>query len=546
MRKKREIIRLGFIIALVMPLCLCMSAQVDTLRIEGEVTYVTTRNTYVRFDNTDQLNVGDSLYVKKGAQWTAVLKIEQKSSISCVTSGQKLAKGESVVAFKMMPRKSDVISEVEQAPISVVTDQNITLDTLLQQSQPLDTVDRQQFYKQKIRGRLSLTDQMAFEDNWLQTNQRFRGTFSLNAHHIANTGFSFQTYLIYRYNMNNLSESNPTQDQTFRLLNASLTYDWKDKMTWSLGRRINNRIANVGAIDGLQSAYRMGNWEIGGVVGSRPSIGEYSYDPGLFEYGGYAAHTLKKGAKRVMENTFAYFEQRNGGAIDRRFAYFQHQSFPTRELSIFSSFELDMYQKIGDAVDLSPRLSSLFISLRYRFSRSFSVYAAYDARRNIIFFETNKLLVDQLIDEALREGYRLRFNWRIWKNISWGTSGALRFKRNDPFQSINAHSYINISRIPWIKASLNLSVNYLSSSFSTGNIYAARLSRGFFKGRLSTTLQYRRASYTFGRSEFLQDIFGANLNFRLFKKLSLGLNYEGAFSDSRTNQRLHINLIQRF
>jgi hypothetical protein len=42
-----------------------------------------------------------------------------------------------------------------------------------------------------------------------------------------------------------------------------------------------------------------------------------------------------------------------------------------------------------------------------------------------------------------------------------------------------------------------------------------------------------------------QDIVGASISWRIRKKLSLSVDYEGVFGE-QPNNRIHLNLIQRF
>ena len=51
---------------------------------DGSVSYITSQNVYVKFKTTDHINVGDTLFVKKGESLVPALVVSNKSSMSCV------------------------------------------------------------------------------------------------------------------------------------------------------------------------------------------------------------------------------------------------------------------------------------------------------------------------------------------------------------------------------------------------------------------------------------------------------------------------------
>ena len=84
----------------IVTLILCINslqAQDQVVLENGKVTFVTTRNVYVKFNSTKNINPGDTLFLEKDGQLTPVLKVENKSSSStvCTSLGnQKVKKGE--------------------------------------------------------------------------------------------------------------------------------------------------------------------------------------------------------------------------------------------------------------------------------------------------------------------------------------------------------------------------------------------------------------------------------------------------------------------
>ena len=66
-------------------------------------------------------------------------------------------------------------------------------------------------------------------------------------------------------------------------------------------------------------------------------------------------------------------------------------------------------------------------------------------------------------------------------------------------------------------------------------------------GKLSVGLRYRYVDYFFTNSELtqIQNIAEANLTWRIFKKLSLSLYYEGTFETECNFNRIFVSLSQR-
>ncbi|MDH3652544.1 MAG: hypothetical protein OEQ53_22825, partial [Saprospiraceae bacterium] len=65
---------------------------------------------------------------------------------------------------------------------------------------------------------------------------------------------------------------------------------------------------------------------------------------------------------------------------------------------------------------------------------------------------------------------------------------------------------------------------------------------------LFTELNYRIVNYEYGGSDskLNQRIGGANLSWRIKRRLSLSVDYEGTFEKTRTLNRVYVNVIQRF
>lgn len=173
----------------------------------------------------------------------------------------------------------------------------------------------------------------------------------------------------------------------------------------------------------------------------------------------------------------------------------------------------------------------------------------YDNRKNIIFYESYKNYIDQLIDNETRQGVRAGINYRLAKRITWGGNGSWRFQKSNINVSNNINSYLNFSRVPGIHANISLSVNFLETGYLKSQIYGIRMDKELIQGKLFGQLYYRQVNYVFTTYENKQhqEIFGMDYTWNLSRTLALHLYYEGTFDkQSQTFNRLNFKLIQRF
>ena len=140
-------------------------------------------------------------------------------------------------------------------------------------------------------------------------------------------------------------------------------------------------------------------FSFGGVTGTRPDYEDYGFNLKLFEYGAYVGHSHAT-QKGQIQSSVAFFEQRNSGNVDRRFAYLQHSNTLFKNLSLFSSAELELFSLKDGVSSTSPSFTSLYISLRYRMFKKLTLFTSFDTRKNVIYYETFKDYADRLLEEA--------------------------------------------------------------------------------------------------------------------------------------------------
>ena len=193
-------------------------------------------------------------------------------------------------------------------------------------------------------------------------------------------------------------------------------------------------------------------------------------------------------------------------------------------------------------------MTSLYFSLRYKMFKKLTLFASYDARKNVIYYESFKDYADRLLEEATRQGFRFNVNYRLTKKISLGVNTGYRYRDADIKPTRNVNGFINFSRIPLINVSATVSANYLQTSYINGYLLRLRLNRDIIPGILNLGLNYRYIDYQYNSSDntLLQNTIQANLRWTIAKKLSCSIDFESTFEETSRYQRIYLNFIKRF
>jgi hypothetical protein len=519
-----------------------LSAQEVTEEIEGIVTYISSQNVYVKFLSAKKIKPGDNIYIRNAEGLHPALVVDNCSSLSCVgklAGGVKLNVGDKLIA--VVPKKEDQ-KELETKKVDTSTSPQ-------QVSQPdgkKSEVSAKR--KQNLEGRLLLTSYSNISNLATNNSHRFRYTLSLNASNIANSRLSFESYVSFAHRLNDWASVKENVFNGLKIYSLDLKYDIGKNTSVYLGRKINPNVSSIGAVDGLQveSHFKQIYW--GTIAGFRPDYTDYSFNSKLLEYGAFIGHEYQKGSLG-MQTSFALFEQTNAGKTDRRFAYFQHQNSLIKNLNLFVSSELDLYKvdSLGNAVN-DLIMTSLFVSLNYRPFKKLSLMASYDNRKNVIYYETFKNYVDQLLEDASRQGVQLRVNYRPFKLITVGLSSSYRVRKGDIRPTENLNGMITYSQVPWINASATLSANLLQTSYLSGKIFGLKLYKDFFKGKMNAGINYRYVDYTFDNSstDLIQHIGEVDLSYYFTRKFSISANYELTHEPQIIYHRVYLSVVKRF
>lgn len=537
---KRQLI-IGFIFLL---LVLDISAQ-EISEKSGKVTFITSQHIYVRFENTVGMFAGDTLYVADKNIMVPVCTVKGLSSVSCscipllgfsASIGMKLSLKQKTVKSDSPDEQTyaEPLPEIKQPEKVPVNDTSGLSTTKL-------------LPKQSIKGRISIASYSVITGAEEVNSQRMRYNFNLSAKNIADSRFSAETQLSFSHRNGKWNDIRSNVFNGLKIYSLAAIYESDDRLLLRFGRKINPKVANLGAIDGLQAEYRFGSLTAGIIAGSRPDYRDYSFNTSLVQYGAYL-NFVPVSAKGKYNTSVAFLQQNNSGKIDRRFTYLQHYQQITKDIGFFGSAEFDLYRVDIQDNSLSPGLTNLYMSLRYRYKNLGSASLAYSNRKNIIFYETYKDFLEQLLEQETSQGYLLNINIRPFKKFTAGLQGGYRFRQDDAKPSENINIYLNYSELPYVKVSVSAGGTYLLTPFIRGSALQAGLSRNFLQGKFNSSLSYKFSNYTFFESDFSQMQHAGELSaqYRLKYKVSVSLFYEAVYDQRYMNHRLFAQISKSF
>jgi len=517
-------------------------AQEEKKEIEGVVTYLTAQNIYVKFLSAKGIKAGDKIFIKKNEQLVTIMLVENVSSVSCVgkIDGSELIKsGDKVIA---LVSKADALVEAEVKKEQTTPIQTDSSKTTINQT-AVSPVAR----KERIDGRIQVSSYSNFSSLPSGNNNRLRYIWSMNAANIGNSKISFDSYISFSHKLDDWAAIQENIYNGLKIYDLNLKYEAGAKTTLWLGRKINPKISNIGAIDGLQFEVNNKHFYYGAIAGFRPDYSDYSFNKNLFEFGAFGGHMLSN-VNGVMQTTIGGFNQTNSGNTDRRFVYLQHDNSLMKNLNLFFSSEVDLYKVINGAPVNELTLTSLYLLLNYRINKKLSVSTSYDNRKNIIYYETYKNYIDVMLADATRQGVQLRVNYRPINYLSLGVSTSYWDRTGDSSPTKNINGYLTYTQLPVLKASATITVNALQTSYVNGMIYGVRFDKDFVNGKLNWGLNYRYVDYTYlnNSEKLLEHIAATDLSMQFTRKFSLSVSYEGTFETQNTYHQIYCTLINRF
>ncbi len=523
---------------------LSLKAQIKTEEVEGTVSYTTSQSIYVKYPSTKGITAGDTLFLNRNNSLLPALIVKNLSSTSIVA----FSIGDININLndKIIAKRRIVINEAPKEQVAMINNMTETTDS----TKVTDKSENNQkpiTRKQKIFGYASISNYSNFSNTPAHYSYVNNFSLSFNINNIGNSKFSLASNILFRQENGEWENVKKNVFLGLKIYNLSVRYDINKSLFLLLGRSINPNISNIGAIDGLQAGKSFKGLFIGAFAGFRPDHQDYGFDFNLLQFGGYIGYNMQT-AKRNMQNSLAFVEQMNHLKTDRRFLYFQHSSSLLKNVNLFVTMEMDLYEVVNEQKQSTFNLTNLYASLRWRPIKKLTLSGTYDARNNVIYYETYKDYLSTLIEVQTRQGLGFYANYTIAKNLYSGFRVGYRFQKKDLRPTKNAYLFITWSNIAKSLVSATLSSTILETNYLQGNVFNLRLSRPFMSGRMNLGGAYSFVNYKImnGESNFRQHIAEINFTTEIVKRFSVALNVEADFEKTNQFYRAYIQLRKRF
>ncbi len=532
---------------ILLALCAAVYArEKQVVKKEGKVSFITPQNIYLMFENTDGISVGDTLYYEHDRENVPVMIVKYISSKSI--SGEKIGKEEIKVGDVLFAYvgKAETTNEKQTLSAGSEKDTNLVQASNTQTVKKVDKfavpTNRRNFYGSFNANSFS---NYANYPNSVGI-QRWDYTLNMNAENIGGSPFYFSNYMNLSYMSSEWRDVKANVFNNLKIYDLSFGYKTSSYNVW-FGRHMNYNVSSVGPIDGLQGEKNLGNFALGGIIGSRPDFYNMGLNSQLFEYGGYINRTDSVNSG-VMQTTLALFQQMNHGKTDRRFLYFQHTDNAFNNLYFFLSSEVDLFQEMNNVQQNNFSLTSLFFNAEYTPARFITLNLSYDARKNVVYYQTFKSFLDSLFTNEMRQGLHAGFFLRPVNGLFLNLNGGYSYQKGDVRPSRNFGASISESMIPFIDITLILNYNRVFNNYQDGTIYGATIYKYLPFNATTISLGYSNISYNFGfnAGKFIQKSVNGQIYTRILGPLFFNFYYEGDFNGATTYNRFMTGFNYRF
>jgi hypothetical protein len=517
--------------------------------LEGKVSYITPQLVYLKFESTDGINPNDTLFqsVDKKYQPKLLVKFVSSISVACEKIYDiELKVGDTyyaIIETKDANKSEGDTSFVLQKNDSLAEQQNnAQIVNVESSSSNISKISGNNF-----SGKYSIQSYSNIDNFSRNDYQSWRHTFRIDYERIGNSDLSFSTYSIFNYRTSEWSSVKKNYFNALKVYDLHLKYDFSQSFQLWIGRFLHPKISNISTNDGLLVQLNLNSFSFGIVGGSRPDWKDFSFNPKLIEYGTFVSR-IDSFSTGYMENTISFFQQNNNSKTDRRFLYLQHSNNAIKKINLFASSEIDLYKRELGVDKNQFSFTSVFLSANYIPIRELSFNLSYDARKNVIYYETFQSLTDSVIENETRQGFRIRTSIKPFKYFGASFFAGYRFRKSDVKPSRNFGGTIYYSLLPIIESGINLSHNKLISNYVDGDVYSVYMTKTFYDLNSDLSIGYRKTNYKFpvSQNSFNENTLLIDYNFNLFRMISLSVSYEGAFESSRTTSRVLVGLTTRF
>jgi hypothetical protein len=515
-----------------------LSAQHDN-KIIGTITYISSQNFYVRFESTNRMSIGDTIYISETGTGIGIIQYLSSQSAACsYLTKSSVELNSQVYAFKKINNieSTSTVQEVEEKEDSFTKE--------YYQPQCNGTRTKDEF---GISGRFSLRSFTNYSTSSSHAqNQYWRYSLSLRGKNVGFKNLDFQSSATYGYRADNWKNSGNFWNN-LRVYDFFFSYQTTAFSNIQAGRIRNQNVYSLSTFDGVLFDYAFSKFTIGTFVGSHPDWKNMGVNIKLLQYGVFLSREDSLGGI-TMSNNLSFANQTNSGITDRRFLYFLHHTRLT-DLSFTLSSEIDLYEVELKKAKSVFKPTNIYASALYRFDKKLSFDISYDARKTIYYFESFRSTLDSILDSRMRQAVRFGVLYQFSRTLAVGLNGGFAKQNDDLRPSFNAGASVSLTEITKLYLAFIGDFTYLQSNFLNGFAYGIKVNKNFLANDLNVGLGLRRVDYFFAQNTsdgIAQNIVNADLRWRVLKSLYFNFVYEFVNEKRVTANRLFVGFSQSF
>jgi hypothetical protein len=245
------------------------------------------------------------------------------------------------------------------------------------------------------------------------------------------------------------------------------------------------------------------------------------------------------------EVTLAYGQQLFKGRLDRNFTFVQTSLRLTPELFLFGSSEFDFHKTSSDgAISRRFNMTNTYLSLSYAPSfRWVTVSAGYDATRPVPLLESERTLLDSLLDRSLRQGLRGSVAFSMPARVVIGAAGTHRLPTRTSPRAYSATAWIRVNDIFGSGLSLGTHYSAITSIYSRGRDLSIDFDQ-WLTEVITLGLRLDRYDFRLTDRNGSHRTYSASLNgsWRLSRTWYLAVNADRVWEEQIITQRLYLEL----
>ncbi len=491
----------------------------ESKKIVGIVSFVSSQYAYIKFSETDLIEIGDTLYLITNNKAAGIVEFKSSTSVAA----------KPLVEIKI----NDSIYALSKIKnIKLESDTSKLLSYFIEEDFD-DKMKRNLLTKQKnFNLRMSI---QSFSDlSEIKNNSRYKYNFSLNYDKFIFNNAKLNTYFTLNYN-NRVKKSSEKLRDLLKLYQLSFELNLDENQKVKVGRSFNDYLFSVGSVDGIQYQVKLENFTIGAIVGSRPDNKDYWFNSGLIQIGTFI-NRIDTISNNIADNTIAIIEQTNNLKTDRRFIYLQHKNDLIPLTRLFFSSEVDFYLLNKGKFSRTTNISSFYGTLNFKPIQQFALNISYDSRRNVYFISDFKNYIDSLLENELRQGFKVSTLIRPFNFLYVTLNYSSRNKVGDSKTSKNYGGSIGFNNLPLINLDLSSGVNFYNNIFFNGYNFNLGLNK-YLSSDIMVMTNFKQYQIKFNPSQnqSIDRFIELSLYINFLTSLNLSLNFEKAIGNSKSS-----------